>query len=200
MKNLLFLSFLIGCSSPAKLEVSEFDTSQQVAQDPPTPPVMGVITDENCQQINLGDKACNFRLFDQNGDVWELYDYSGNVIVLDFSTSWCGPCQATGDYLQPLQDDYESAGVSIITILIDGYTPGTPPTDTEIDEWVWSHNITSVAVLQASRDLIVDPTGVAGYALSGFPTFLYIDRTMKFYAGHTGYSDQYAREKIDEAL
>ena len=200
MKNLLFLSFLIGCSSPAKLEVSEFDTSQEVTQDPPVPPVLGVISNENCQQVNLGDKACNMRFYDQNGDLWQLYDQSGNVIVLDFSTSWSGPCQQAGHYLQPLQDDYDSMGVSIVTVLIDGYTPGTAPSDYEINEWVYSHNVTTVPVLQASRELVMDPTGIKGYAISSFPTFLYIDRDMKFYAGHSGYNDQVAREKIDEAL
>tara|TARA_R100000234_G_C5003749_1_gene181565 strand:+ start:631 stop:1233 length:603 start_codon:yes stop_codon:yes gene_type:complete len=200
MKNIFFLLFLIGCSNPAELKVSELDTSQQEQVDPPEPPVFGVIANEDCSHVNVGDKACNLRLLDQNGEIWELYDLIGNVVVLDFSTSWCGPCQTVGHYLQPLQDDYQSMDVSIVTILIDGYVPGTPPSEYDMNDWVSSHNVTSVSVLQGARDLVMDPTGVEGYIISSFPTFFYIDRNMKFYSGHSGYNDQYVREKIDEAL
>ena len=33
-----------------------------------------MIAASDCQHINLGDKACNFRLTDQNGDTWDLRD------------------------------------------------------------------------------------------------------------------------------
>jgi len=35
-----------------------------------------------------GDVACNFTLQDQNGDDVELYQFSGQVIVLDVFTEW----------------------------------------------------------------------------------------------------------------
>ena len=54
--------------------------------------------------------------------------------------------------------------------------------------------------LQGSRDKMLDPAAVGGYALGGFPTYLYLDRDMKFYSGHTGFSDEYVRQKIEEGL
>ena len=47
---------------------------------------------------------------------------------------------------------------------------------------------------------MLDPTGEAGYALSGFPTYIYIGRDMTIYAGHVGFSDEYVRQKIEEGL
>ena len=51
-----------------------------------------------------------------------------------------------------------------------------------------------------STHLWADPTGIEGYVLGAFPTYLYLDRDMKFYAGHVGFSDEYVREKIEEGL
>jgi thiol-disulfide isomerase/thioredoxin len=207
MKTLFFmLAFLIGCQ-PTK--VNGIDQGEQIigADDhtgshgvgeaiKPT----GVLAAPDCQHIDMGDKACNFRLVDQNGDVWSLYDHEGDVIVLDFSAVWCPPCQAAGMYSQDIQNDYDSEGVQVVTMLIDGHDYDVEPTIAEIEEWTSGHNITTAPVLQGSRDKMLDPTGEAGYALSGFPTYIYIGRDMTFYAGHVGFSDEYVRQKIEEGL
>tara|TARA_Y100000310_G_scaffold170166_1_gene170318 strand:+ start:713 stop:1339 length:627 start_codon:yes stop_codon:yes gene_type:complete len=208
MKTLFFVLTLLVACEPADVELSENDEKQIGAEDHTgaygvleevLEPV-GVIGAADCQQIDIGDKACNFRLADQNGDTWDLYSHLGDVILLDFSTVWCPPCQAAGHYMQPLQDDYKSEGVQIVTILIDGVTGGTAPTETEVDEWVTEHNITSAPVLEGSRDKMFDPAAVNGYALAAFPTYIYIGRDMKFYAGHVGFSDEYVRQRLEEGL
>ena len=51
-----------------------------------------------------------------------------------------------------------------------------------------------------SRTLMFDPTGVEGYPVGAFPTYLYIDRNMKFYSGHVGFSEEYIRQKLEEGL
>jgi hypothetical protein len=113
---------------------------------------------------------------------------------------WCPPCQAAGYYTQAIQDDYDGEGVQIVTILIDGVTVGVEPTEQEIDDWVNVHGITTAPILQGSRDKMFDPTAVEGYSLGAFPTYLYLDRDMKFYTGHVGFSDEYVRQKIEEGL
>ncbi|MAH44320.1 hypothetical protein CMI37_00720 [Candidatus Pacearchaeota archaeon] len=210
MKSLFFVLGLLTACGPTDVEIKNGSTDDvQIGAEDHTgshgtieeelDPV-GVIAASDCQHIDLGDKACNFRLEDQNGETWDLYTHTGDVIVIDFSTVWCPPCQAAGHYTQAIQDDYNSEGVQIVTVLIDGATGGLEPTEQEIDEWVTTHNITTAPVLQGSREKMLDPTGVAGYALGAFPTYLYIGRDMKFYGGHTGFSDEYVRQKIEEGL
>ena len=204
MKTLLFvLGLLAACSGcePSKLEIKDgkVDTAVKQTVEPPAEPV-GVIPTDDCQQIDIGDKACNFTLYDQDGDVWELYDHHGDIILLDFSTIWCGPCHAAADYTQQLQDDYSSQGVQIVTILIDGPSGGTPPTENDINNWTTQHNITTAPTLMGARTLMFDPTGVEGYPVGAFPTYLYIDRNMKFYSGHVGFSEEYIRQKLEEGL
>ena len=212
MKTLFFvLSMLMACEpSPVDIKDKETNDVQIGAEDhtgssgihiePEDLDPVGVIAAADCQHINLGDKACNFRLADQNGDTWDLYSHEGDVILLDFSTVWCGPCQAAGHYMQPLQDYYDSEGVQIVTVLIDGPNTGIEPSDQDIADWVSEHSMTTAPVLQGSREKMFDPAAIEGYAISGYPTYIYIGRDMRFYAGHVGFSDEYVRQKIEEGL
>ena len=211
MKTLFFILSILSACGPSHVEMSdeavndetiigaEDHTGSHGTLEAELEPV-GVIPASDCQHIEIGDKACNLRLNDQNGEVWDLYSHTGEGIVLDFSTVWCPPCQAAGHYTQSIQDDYASAGAQIVTILIDGATGGVEPTEQEVDDWVSEHSITSAPILQGSRDKMFDPAAVEGYALSAFPTYIYIGKDMKFYAGHVGFSDEYVRQKIEEGL
>ena len=195
-----------GCA-PGKVEIkNKVDTaaSSQTPEVPQEP--VGVIPTDDCRQINIGDKACNFTLFDQNGEIWELYDHEGEVILLDFSTAWCGPCHIAGYYTQGIQDDYADQGFKFVTVLLENEF-GEPPSDRDINLWVTRHNVTTAPVLQASRELMIDPQdgsvdepGETGYLLAAFTTYIYIGRDLKFYAGHVGFSDEYIRQKIQEGL
>jgi thiol-disulfide isomerase/thioredoxin len=207
MKKLVFMIGLMAIAcGPSKLETNnKTDTGPSIDAQPLDP--VGVIPADDCQQIDLGDKACNFRLTDQNGKTWDLYQHAGDIIVLDFSADWCYPCQLAADHTQPLQDEFADDGVQVVTVLLDGATPGVEPTEQELTRWVNIHGITTAPVLQGSRvkmldsqDGTVSEPGLTGYLLNAFPTYIYIGRDMKFYAGHVGFSEEYMREKIQEGL
>ena len=208
MKTLFFISSLLINCRPSPVDIApDGDIEPTIGAEDHTGshgiaehPADGVIGAPDCQQVDIGDKACNFRLLDQNRDVWSLYDHAGDIIVLDFSAVWCPPCQTAGYYAQSLQDAYADDGVQIVTILIDGATTGVEPTAAEVDSWVTGHNVTTAPVLQGSRDKMFDSAAIEGYALSGFPTYIYIGRDMKFYAGHVGFSEEYIRQTIEGAL
>ena len=206
MKTLFFvLANLMACG-PSKVEVKEGTVAggnhTGIDSEPEELDPVGVIPADDCQQIDRGDKACNFRLTDQNGETWDLYSHEGKVVLLDFSTVWCYPCQMAGQYTQNIQDDYEAEGFEFVTVLIDGARAGQEPSVSEINQWVADHNITSAPILQGSRDKMIDSSGggVDGYLLGAFPTYIYIGRDMKFYSAHVGFSEEYVRQTIEEGL
>tara|TARA_Y200000002_G_C22654235_1_gene652735 strand:- start:652 stop:1239 length:588 start_codon:yes stop_codon:yes gene_type:complete len=194
LKYMMFFA-LVGCG-PTELKVEGTDTAQTVVEEE-IPEQFGIINTDECDQKNIGSSVCNMVFYDQNMDVWQLYKHEGKVIVLDFSTVWCGPCQRAGQYVQPIQDDYEG-DVEFVTVLVDGAT-GEPPTEEEINEWVASHGITTAPVLYADRS-VMDQTGETGYLVGGFPTYVFIDKELKIHSGVTGFNEAYVRSIIDELL
>jgi len=196
LKYVMFFGLsMIGCEA-TQLKTSELDSAQASVEEK-VPDQFGIINEEDCDQKVIGSKVCNMVFYDQNMDAWELYDHEGKVIVLDFSTVWCGPCQWAGQYTQPIQDDYGDK-IQFVTVLVDGAT-GEPPTEQEINEWVSSHEITTAPVLYADRS-VLDQTGENGYLVGGFPTYVFLDKNLKIYVGAVGFNEQYVRSVIDELL
>ena len=186
---------LIGCAAMLQVENKSTDDSSSVEVSVPTQ--FGIIDTDSCDQTSIGSTVCNMVFYDHNKDVWQLYDHEGKVIVLDFSTVWCGPCQAAGHHAQPIQDNY-AGNVEFVTILVEGAT-GDPPTEAEILEWVTVHNITTSPVLFGDRT-VMDQTGENGYLVGGFPTYVFIDRQLKIHSGIVGFNDEYIRTVIEGLL
>ena len=185
---------LMACPAPLKVDQAPA-TGDSSASEPIVPDQLGIINTDQCDQKTIGSKVCDMVFYDQNKDVWQLYDHEGKVVILDFSTVWCAPCQNAGHYVQPIQDDYGSK-LEFVTVLVDGAT-GDPPTEVEINEWVTSHNITTAPVLYADRS-VLDPTGETGYLVGGFPTYVFLDKELKIHVGAVGFNEQYVRSVIEE--
>ena len=192
MLNYLLFS-LIGC--PAPLQITEKPADDSTASEPVIPEQFGIINTDSCDQKQIGSSVCNMIFYDQNKEVWQLYDQEEKVVILDFSTVWCAPCQNAGHYIQPIQDDY-SESLEFVTVLVDGAS-GNPPTEIEINEWVSSHNITTAPVLYADRT-VLDQTGETGYLVGGFPTYVFLDKELKIHSGAVGFNEQHVRSVIEE--
>jgi len=64
--------------------------------------------------VNVGNRAPQFALRDPQGNLHRLSDYQGQIVVLDFWATWCGPCKVVMPALQDLHEEYESRGVRVI--------------------------------------------------------------------------------------
>jgi cytochrome c biogenesis protein CcmG/thiol:disulfide interchange protein DsbE len=63
--------------------------------------------------------APDFALSDLNGNTVKLSDYKGNVVIIDFWATWCGPCRRGIPEFIELQDEYGEDNLTILGISVD---------------------------------------------------------------------------------
>lgn len=66
--------------------------------------------------------AADFNLVNLEGKTLKLSDYKGNIVVLDFWATWCGPCRAAFPNMQKLVKKYENDPVKFF--FIDAFERG----------------------------------------------------------------------------
>ena len=179
----LFLSLIILCAS-----------CESECREPAEPPP---VTWTECGGM-IGDHPCNFSFKDQNGDDWELYGHMGSVIVLDFSSMWCGYCKVAAADVQSMMDTYGSKNFIWVTVLIED-SSGNSVSVNEASRWAKEYGIKSAPVLAADHS-IVDFSAEAGFPVSGWPTMAVINREMIITQGLTGWSKQQLVEWIENEV
>jgi peroxiredoxin len=91
--------------------------------------VMAVLSAVACGQCaeaagenrpNLSGKtAPDFALTDLSGKTVRLADFKGEIVLLDFWATWCGPCRREIPDLIQLQKQYADKGFTILGISLD---------------------------------------------------------------------------------
>lgn len=75
------------------------------------------------QQVN--QRAPDFTLPNRSGQSVSLRDFRGQVVLLDFWATWCGPCRRTMPRIQKWHEQYQNQGLKVIGVNIEGPLPRT---------------------------------------------------------------------------
>lgn len=78
--------------------------------------VLGIQLSQQNQTQPTSGPAPDFYLELFDGSDFQLSDYRGQVVLVNFWGSWCGPCRVEAPELQALYSDYKDEGFTIIGV------------------------------------------------------------------------------------
>ena len=143
---------------------------------------------------NGGDHICDLSLPTADGGWDNIYSHYGEVIVVDVSAMWCGPCQEAAWNSNSIK--VTSGGVTWITVLIEDLE-GNVPNQEDGEMWGDYFGIWHNEILLGSNDNR-DPNGITGFANTGWPYFLILDKDLMVRVVQQGWNKQEILNKIEE--
>ncbi|MBA2321180.1 MAG: redoxin domain-containing protein [Deltaproteobacteria bacterium] len=124
--------------------------------------------------FGVGEVLPDVRLLDQHGDEVSIWQFYGDLLVLDISTMWCAPCQELGKHTAETVETYGPDGLTYVTVLQQDTLNNTPD---EADLNVWADAFGIEAPILGDD---ADAAATAGAIQDNtFPALLLIDRQMR---------------------
>ncbi len=114
--------------------------------------------------IGANRPAPDFSFIDIDGVEGALSDYRGEVVLLEFWGSWCGPCRVDTPKLVELYDSFNPLGFEILAV-------NRGETSEIVNRYNAKHGVTWRQVLQAEDGPILQQ-----YDVRTYPTYILIDR------------------------
>lgn len=69
--------------------------------------------------LKVGDRAPEIAAQNANTTPVRLSAYKGQVVLLDFWASWCGPCKQSFPWMNALHAKYAAQGLRIVAVNVD---------------------------------------------------------------------------------
>ena len=133
--------------------------------------------------LAVGTPAPDFTATAPDGSTVHLSDFKGKTVVLDFWSTWCGPCQMSMPHLEKVYQAVKGQNVAVLGVCVWDEKPA-------YDKWVTAKKDTY------HFPTAFDPAGRGAksiaselYHVSGIPTQYVIDRDGKIAASTVGYDE-----------
>jgi thiol-disulfide isomerase/thioredoxin len=136
----------------------------------------------------VGKAAPDFSFPTVAGKDVKLSDKKGNVVVLDFWATWCGPCKASLPHTQSLSEnkDYKDKGLFVWAV-------NDQESKDTVDQFLKDNKYTFTVPLDTSGSALND------YKVRGIPTVVVVGRDGNIKNVFIGYSDSVGKD-IDDAV
>ncbi len=121
-----------------------------------------------------GKAAPDFTLDSRTGKPVSLAQYKGQVVMLNFWASWCGPCKQEMPLLEDIQKKYGKLGFTLIGVNVE---PDSKAANAVLEKIPVSFPVVYDTESKVSK----------AYDVSGMPASVFIDRKGQVRLLHRGY-------------
>ncbi len=118
--------------------------------------------------------APDFALPARDGADVRLSEFKGQVVMINFWATWCGPCRQEMPLLQQLQSKYEPLGFTLLGVNVENDSAAA-------QAWLKGVPVT-FPILFDRRNEVAERFGV-----EGMPSTVFVDRTGNVRHVHRGY-------------
>lgn len=127
-----------------------------------------------------GSPAPRFTLATRTGTVC-LDSLRGQVVLVDFWASWCGPCKSSFPWMRDVYQRYSAKGLAIVAVNLD-------KSRSSADDFLLDH--------PSPFTVAFDPSGATAkaYKVWGMPTSFLIGRDGTVLLAHSGFDPRRAGE------
>jgi peroxiredoxin len=123
---------------------------------------------------NPGSPAPDFTLAAREGGNVSLADLKGQVVMINFWATWCGPCRQEMPLFAQLQSKYEPLGFTLLAVNVE-------PDSAAAVTWLKGMPITFPILFDTD-------SAVAGrFGVEGMPSTVFVDRKGQVRYVHRGY-------------
>jgi len=129
---------------------------------PPASQPPGSAPDETAAP-ETGNLAPDFQLQTLDGQTFSLSGVRGKPVLLNFWTTWCGPCRFEMPFLQEIYDEYSDKGLALITVDIG-------ESKSDVENFLQREGLSLPALLDSQAEV------ARLYRVAAIPTTFFIDK------------------------
>jgi peroxiredoxin len=132
-----------------------------------------------------GQPAPDFALKSSTGENLRLSEYRGDVVMINFWATWCGPCRQEMPLLDELYTRYNRVGFNLLGVNIDDDS---------------SRAMAMIQELGVNFPVLFDARKEVSkmYDVSAMPVTVIVDRTGQVRYVHQGYKPGYENTYLDQ--
>jgi thiol-disulfide isomerase/thioredoxin len=135
--------------------------------------------------VNPSGPAPQFQLQSMAGKSVDLSQYKGQVVMINFWASWCGPCRTEMPILEKLSTKYKPMGFAMIGVNVE-------PDSKVAADWL--------KVTPVTFPILFDTRSEVSklYSVSSMPSTVIVDRKGNLRWKHVGYKAGDENEYLDQ--